>query len=336
MDNLYKITKYAGNFRIKRKYYHFPKLELSCSKYSEIFQYKHAILAELVTGGYDFYLPSTLYSRSLHQYTIFSNHSFTLVVSNISKYLTYQDIFAFKKDSEWNFLSLHNFEMELELGGDITNSLELRLSELPKIPCKDNTVAFFKPEFETLYHSEYSDNNRHLAIFHADQDYLINAKEHEIPLYSSGLKITCLGTATILPGGNGRFFKATYDGEEAWYHNQYSDSHIYGSIDPMEVDEYPEIYPSKDFSGYWKKNNEGIIVGFSFLSKTSSLSFSLLLPCPVKEVKFVRKLNRTNLYDTTDMIDPAFLWKIISETDEVLFLLVSCNNYVIVSPEDFS
>lgn len=331
MEIFYKITKYREHFSIKRKYHYSPRLELSCIKYSNVFQYRHAIIAKRTTGGYDLYLPSTKYDMALHAYTVV-DCPLTWVASNISEYLTYQDIFAFQKDAYWIFLLLHNFEMELELDNDITNSLEKRLAELPRIPCEANTKVSFKTGFEALYTSD----KNHLAVFHADQDYLINAQNNEIPLYDSGIKTTCLGTATMLSGGDGHFFKATYDRGEAWYHNQYSDGYLYSSIDPMKVDEYPVIYPSEDFSGYWKKNNDGIIVGLTFLSNTSSESFSLCLPCPATEVQFVKKINRTNLHDVTDMIKPAFLWKITSETGEVLFLLVSGNHYVTLSTQDFT
>ena len=335
MDNFYKISKYAGCFKIQRKYDYFPSLELSCKKYSKIFQHKHAIIAELATGGYDFFLPSAKYDFSSHKYEVV-NRPLTLIISNISEYLPYQDIFAFKKDCVWKFLLLHNFEMNLELEDDIICSLDKRLSELPSITCGEDTSASFKIEFETLYNSQYSDNKHHLAIFHADQDYLIDAQEHDIPLYDSGIKTSCLGTATILPGGNGRFFKATYNKGEAWYHNQYSDGYLYSSIKPMKENEYPSIYPIKDFSGYWKKNNDGIIVGLAFLSNTDSTSFQLLLPCPAKEVQFVKEINQMNLYDGTSRMQSAFLWKIVSKTDQILFLLVLGKIYVTMTLQDFT
>lgn len=331
----YKIKKHNGYFKIEQEDYCLVNLDLSCQKYSKVFQYKHAIIAKLVTGGYDFYLPSAEYDLNFHEYTIV-DRPLTLIASNISEYLTYQDIFAFKKDSEWKFLLLHNFELGLDLENDIVSSLDKRLSELPSIKVGENTEASFKAGFEILYNGLHSDDKHHLAIFHADKDYLINAKEHNLPLYSPGIKINCLGLITKLSGGDGHFFKATYDEGESWYHDQFFDGITYGSIEPMEDTEYPSIYPSKDFSGYWKKNHDGIIVGLVFLSNTDSASFSLPLPCPATEVQFVKKMSRVNFYDGTDMIEPAFLWKIVSKTGEVLFLLISGNNYVTLPLEDFT
>lgn len=329
MESFYKITKYRECFKIKRKYYYSPRLELSCVKYSNVFQYRHAIIAKRTTGDYDFYLPSTKYDMASHTYTVVDS-PLTWVASNISEYLTYQDIFAFKKDAYWIFLLLHNFEMELELNNDITNSLEKRLAELPRIPCEEDTKVSFKTGFEALYTSD----KNHLAVFHADQDYLIDAQEHEIPLDDSGIKITCLGTATMLSGGDGQFFKATYDEGESWYHGPYGIT--YGSIEPMDNNEYPSIYPSKDFSGYWKKNHDGFILAFSFLSNTDAASFSLRLPCAAKKVQFVKKMNQINLYDGTDMIMPATLWKITSENGDIYFLLASDNHYTVMSIQDFT
>lgn len=334
MEDFYKITQYNGNFRIRRKYRHFPALELRCLKYNEIFQYEHAIIAELATGEYDLYLPSIEYCLSSHEYEVVSA-SLTLVASNISEYLTYHDIFAFKKDNAWTFLSLHNFEMELELSDLITSSLEKRLSELPKIPCEANMQGYFKSEFETLY-QDPNDDQIHLAVFHADEDYLIKVKEHEVPLYDSGIQINCLGLIRMVYGGDGRFFKATYEEGESWYHGPYFDGITYGSILPMKEEAYPSIYPYKNFSGYWKKNHEGLILAASFLSNIGSASFNLRLPCPAKEVQFVKTIRRVNLYDGTDMLQKAQLWKITSADDKESFMLVSDNSYMEMSIEDFT
>lgn len=337
MENFYEIKKNADFFVIQRKSNQFTMLELDRGLYSQIHQYKHAIIAELATGGYRLYLPSTAYDFSLHQYDVNNQPLISVTFNiNISEYLTYHDIFAFKKDSDWKFLLLHNFEMELELEEDIAYSLKKRLSELPTIPCQADTPAFFKEEFETLYHSERSEDKHHLAVFHADQDYLINAQEHEIPLYDPGIQINCLGVITMLSGGDGRFFKATYAEGESWYHNQYFDGITYGSIESMKDDEYPAIYPSKDFSGYWKKNHNGLILALAFLSNVDSTSFKLHLPFPAKEVKFVKNINQVNLLDGSDTPKPAILWKITSATGEVLFLLVSGNIYVTLSSQDFT
>ena len=139
----------------------------------------------------------------------------------------------------------------------------------------------------------------------------------------------------MLSGGDGHFFKAKNDFGESWYQDQYSDNILYGSIAPMKEAEYPSIYPSKDFSGYWKKDHDGFIIAFTFLSNSDHTSFSLCLPCPAKKVKFAKTINRMNLHDGTDMLKTATLWKMTSTNDEDLFLLVSDNNYVTL-PSNFA
>ena len=327
--DFYKINKTEKTFKIALNTDSSIVLQLSCKEISNVFQHRHAIIAEKTvenTIQYELYLPST----SNFCPNITTSHPM-LIFSNIVEYLCYNGFFAFRLSTEnnWKILSLENFELELSS----KDYLQKRLSQLPSIPYKEGDVAYFREEFETLFNiPNFSDY--HFLIFHVGkEDFLIVANMHEIGLYNSGIKVSPLGCATMLSGSNGHYFKSSKEGKEYWNMPLKQDG-PYGKIEEFEEGDYPSAYPKEDFTGYWKKAFCGFILGLTFLSNSSEKAFSLSLPFPAKKLRFLKQFSKINSFGGKSKEPDA--WEVIKADGQRLLMFFSPLNesYFLVDPKD--
>lgn len=325
----YKIKKENGVFRVLLKNDNTLMLELKCEDVNKVFQYDHAILAEKKDGEktkYDLYLPETTYRFEEHRYCLSSVAR--LVVSDISDYCYYHGILAFSFRNNWRFMFLKNFEMELFTKNDF--NLVKRLQQLPSIPCRKGAKGFFKEEFtnsicDTLY-----------VVFCTDDvDFLLSIKANQVPLYSSGITVSQLGTAETLSGGKGIYFKAIDETGEYW-HEFFRKSGPYGKIEEFAESDYPAVYPSTDFTGYWRKDKDGLIAGITFLENFGFQSFSITFPVSARKVHFVKQLTETDQKNPERKITKAELWEFYTAHMEKLYLLFSRenNHYTVIDPKD--
>lgn len=326
--NFYKIEKNNGIFRVLRSDNNTLMLELKCK---DVFQYEYAILAEK-TGSketkYDLYLPETTYSFQEHSYCVSSAPQ--LVLSDISDYCYYNGILVFSSKDTWKFMFLKNFQMELFDPKE--SNLAIRLQKLPSIPRRQSTNGFFKENFTNFIY------NRLFVVFSTDDvDFLLCIHAYSGFHYSSGIKVTSLGNAEILSGGKGIYFKAIDETGEYW-HEFYTKSGPYGKIEKLAENEYPTGYPSKDFTGYWKKDKDGLVVGITFLENSVARSFSIDFPVSVRKVRFIKQLAETDQKYLERELPKAELWEFYTSHMEKMYLIFSRENqhYTILDPKDLS
>lgn len=329
--DFYTIEKKEGIFKVLRSDDSTLMLQLKCEDVKEIFQYDHAILAEK-TGSeetkYDLYLPETTYSFEKHRYCVSSVAR--LVVSDISDYCYYSGILVFSFRDNWRFVFLKNFEMEL-FHPDGSN-LAKRLQQLPSIPHKKGAKGFFKEEFT------HSICDNLYIVFSTDEvDFLLRIEGHNIALYSSGIKLSMLGTAETLSGGNGKYFKAIDEAGNEYWHEFYTNFGPYGTIEEFSKNEYPAVYPSTDFTGYWKKNTDGSIVGITFLENFGDHSFSIVFPLPARKIRFIKQIMETDTRYPENELQKAELWEFYTAHMERQYLIFSRANqhYIVLDPEIF-
>lgn len=328
--NFYKIKKENGVFRVLRSDDSTLMLELKCEDVKEIFQYNHAILAEK-TGSeetkYDLYLPETTYSFEKHRYCVSS--AARLVVSDISDYCYYNGILVFSFRDNWRFMFLTNFEMELFDPKD--SDLQKRLQQLPSIPRRKGAKGFFKEKFTHFIY------DNHYFVFSTDDvDFLLCLKAYSSPHYSSGITVSKLGTAETLSGGKGIYFKAIDETGEYW-HEFFRKSGPYGKIEEFAENDYPTVYPHTDFTGYRKKDKDGLIAGITFVENSGIRSFSITFPVSARKVRFVKQLPETDpMYPKKELPKPE-LWEFFTAHMERQYLIFSRANqhYIVLDPEIF-